>query len=406
MIYLIQASICTVLFYGVYHFFYQGKNNHTFNRFYLLGALVVSLMIPLLHLPVFPEYIEVAIKSQTSKKLTNQIEQVSPIFTWENILLTIYLIGTAISFLALGRRLYTLYRIIKSSEKRKEAGYTTVYTDYEITISSFLIYLIIPKGKADQITAFEMIHEQSHIRQWHTIDILFLEFYRVFFWFNPLVLLYQKRIKEVHEYLADEGTYMQVGKEKYENFLIEQIISKHQPILVHNFHSLFTKRINMMNTNSKIKAQNYLLIIPMIFVGLSLFSFKNYPVYAEADSDTSFVQDTIPPGGETIDTIIVFDPETKKESIHVVRRKNNKALVQFPDSGMQIDTVITFDPSTGKSSTQIIRKNQEENVKVANDLAKSLTSQTGIDTVVTFDPVTFEEIIFIINHDLGTRDTL
>jgi len=51
--YFLQVSICSGILYGYYHFFLRNKRFHQYNRFYLLGSLVLSLLVPLLNIPVY-----------------------------------------------------------------------------------------------------------------------------------------------------------------------------------------------------------------------------------------------------------------------------------------------------------------------------------------------------------------
>ena len=53
LLYLLQVTICSGILYSYYHFFLRNKKFHQFNRFYLLAATVVSLLIPFLQIPVY-----------------------------------------------------------------------------------------------------------------------------------------------------------------------------------------------------------------------------------------------------------------------------------------------------------------------------------------------------------------
>ena len=51
--YFLQAGICSGILYGYYHFFLRNKRFHQYNRFYLLGSVLLSLLVPLLNIPVY-----------------------------------------------------------------------------------------------------------------------------------------------------------------------------------------------------------------------------------------------------------------------------------------------------------------------------------------------------------------
>jgi bla regulator protein blaR1 len=46
-------------------------------------------------------------------------------------------------------------------------------------------------------------HELVHVKQKHSLDLLFFELYKIIFWFNPLIYIYQSRIATLHEFIAD-----------------------------------------------------------------------------------------------------------------------------------------------------------------------------------------------------------
>ncbi len=399
MIYLLQVSVCTAIYYLLYHFFFQDKSNHRFNRFYLLGALSLSLVVPLLQIPVFPEYLERAVLIPAEGSVSRQAKEGLSFLTWKNLLLLMYSLGVFVHLVIMLRRLSSLASIIQSSEKAYVNGITRVYTDSGLPLSSFLSYLIIPKEREAAISAYELNHEESHIRQKHTWDLLFVELLKVLFWFNPLMLFYKKRLVEIHEYLADQSTATQLGQSAYEAFLIQQVSKAQQAHLIHNFYSLFKKRINMMNSDVKTKSWQYFLLLPILLGSLSLFSFKSYPVY-QSDNSSLMSHDTFPalPAnliGKSIDTVITFDPTTKTETIHYV-----ESGTLNPSSQTIIDTVLVYDPATGKETIEIVR------LPPQSSLPENIKRNTGIDTVIVFDAATYKETVIIYNHDTGQVDTI
>jgi hypothetical protein len=370
MSYLFQVSICTILFYLLYFLFYRKQTNHVFNRFFLLAALLVSLWIPLLHIPLFPELADRVLSPLPITAVTTAPATTS--FTWVQLFWLIYAMGVAAKLVRLGIQLFRLSQLIRESRKEKSAGLIKVYTRREIPVSSFLSFLFIPEEKKGSISEFELLHEAIHIRQKHSLDLLFFQLFSAAFWLNPLLIFYKQSITETHEYLADHATSRAFGRESYENFLINQIVANNQWRLTHNFHSLFKKRLDMMRSKSQMKAWHYLAILPIVGISLSLFSFKSYPVYPGNQENLISLPDTFPPVptellGKQIDTLIIFDPNTFEETVKYVER----------------DPLRVVEPG--------------ENTAVPS---------SGIDTMIIFDPETFEETVIIINNKTMERDTL
>src|SRR5215467_13379219 len=53
LFYLGQVIICSGILYGYYHFFLRNKKFHLYNRYYLLIATGISIVIPFLNIPVY-----------------------------------------------------------------------------------------------------------------------------------------------------------------------------------------------------------------------------------------------------------------------------------------------------------------------------------------------------------------
>ncbi|MGK0251479.1 MAG: hypothetical protein ACI81G_000917, partial [Gammaproteobacteria bacterium] len=108
----------------------------------------------------------------------------------------------------------------------------------------------------------------THVRQKHSLDILFIEFLQVVFWFNPLFWLSKKSIKLNHEFLADRGALENDSDVyHYQNILLSYASSTDHAALESPFnYSLTKKRILMLsNTMSRKRAiVSALLLVPVL----------------------------------------------------------------------------------------------------------------------------------------------
>jgi len=48
-------------------------------------------------------------------------------------------------------------------------------------------------------------HEQNHLESNHFLDILFIEVVMIFQWFNPVIYFFNRSLRAIHEYQADQG---------------------------------------------------------------------------------------------------------------------------------------------------------------------------------------------------------
>lgn len=367
MLFAVQFTFCTLIFYLAYRLFYYNKIEQVFKRFYLLLSLALSLIIPVLSIPVFPELIVLPAIQPISSAVT-QAPELS-FFTWESSLLVLCLIGTCIALLIFLRQVLFIIRIIKSGELSRFEDHTQVLTKAKIGLCSFLHYLIIPSESEGAIGAYERAHELAHIRQRHSYDVLFCEALTVIFWFNPVLYLYRKDFTEVHEYLADAAVIETYGHRNYQSFLIQRIKADYPKSALHNsFSSIIKKRLDMMHSNAKTTKGQYLALPVFLLFALGLFSFKSYPVNADGTPYEAMVNDSIP---VITDTIILFDPATGKETVTIVKRAESSSSGATPVSELVYDEV-----------------------------------KTGIDTVIVFDPADYSETMYIINHETGETDTI
>jgi len=90
--YLLEVSLCSIAFISFYYLALRNKKFHDWNRFFLIGSLVISFLIPLLHIPIEEIIYVPKITSTTvqSKVVTDVM------FSWQGIIFGIYLTGSSI----------------------------------------------------------------------------------------------------------------------------------------------------------------------------------------------------------------------------------------------------------------------------------------------------------------------
>jgi hypothetical protein len=119
-------------------------------------------------------------------------------------------------------------------------------------------------------------HEKAHLKQKHTLDILFVEVLQIIFWFNPVLLLYKKSIKLNHEFLADEAVNKQFGAvQSYQNLLLDFACNKNTIALASNINYLITKKRLLMMTKKESPIRTALKVFSVAIVyALLLFAFS------------------------------------------------------------------------------------------------------------------------------------
>src|SRR5690606_13589880 len=301
---LFKIICCSAVFIGFYHFVLQREKMFRFNRFYLIATLILSFSIPFMELginefstskleefiPQIPQNQEIN-KSIIAKEIpiseinisTQTIENQSSFFSNLSWIEILEFIGILISLVLLVRffvNLWKLSRLTFKNEKIKKQGFTLVKIDQNVSPFSFFHYLFASKQDVEneKIQSEIFYHEFAHIKQKHTLDVLFVEFLMIFFWFNPFLYIYRKTIRTNHEFLADEEVLNHhFDTTAYQHLLLEKIPVKPQTSLSSSFNYLVTKKrlIMMTKKTSKIKtAALKFFSIPLLVAVMLVFSEK------------------------------------------------------------------------------------------------------------------------------------
>jgi hypothetical protein len=183
---------------------------------------------------------------------------------------TIWGIGLLVFTIVLCKKLYRLwkYKHNNSIENREEYSLITIAnsTDAFSFLRTIFLGDSIEKVHKESI----LTHEKVHVKEKHTLDLLWFEVLRIVMWFNPLVYLYQKRITEVHEFIADKSASKH-QQNYYEN-LLAKTFNIAQFSVVNQFYSssLIKKRIIMLTKeqSQKRKLVKYLTVVPIVLAML------------------------------------------------------------------------------------------------------------------------------------------
>lgn len=327
--YLLQMTICSLLLLGVYYFFLEKETMHRFKRFYLLFSLVLSIIIPFISIEVSGAYALVSRLPFTEIQIaTNEIK-----FTTEKVaiqdsrdtinLINILLIGyITVTGLLLSRFLLNIAKLSITIKKNKHialGNIKIVLTDTESIPHSFGNYIFLHKNEynAGLIEEEVLTHEMTHVRQWHSIDILFIEFLLILFWFNPILYLYRNRIKLNHEFLADEGVISAYNDvPHYQMILIDKISRQNSLSLTSNFNYLLTKkRLTMMTrkTPTRISVMKRAVILPLFLLFAFAFCTKKVSEQTKTDEENARVEVKSDVTEVLKDTIKEEVEETKKK---------------------------------------------------------------------------------------------
>jgi bla regulator protein BlaR1 len=282
VVYLIKAIACSGLLIAIYFWLFEKEKNHSVKRYYLLASLIISLLIPAF---AFEQEEQAAPLTVFNYLQTNQPTiGVDSLTIQENSFNLIYLLfaSYAIVVIYLAARfcinLGNILSTIAKNEKISASSYTIVLVPEQPMPFCFLHYIFLDREAylQGQIAQEILLHEQAHVLQKHTLDVLFIELLNLFLWFNPFLKHYKKAIQTNHEYLADENVIRNdINVKAYQYLLLQKISQQITPNLSSPFNYLTTKKRLTMMTRTSSKRVIYakqLTLIPIFALALFLFS--------------------------------------------------------------------------------------------------------------------------------------
>ena len=257
-VYILKSSVCLAVFYLFYRLLLSKETFHRFNRFALLGILLLSCIVPFMEVTV-KEPTEVHQQFLTFEELlltvgVSPVEEAGNImlvsdFTWREMLLLVYLSGIVFFLIRTVWSLFRMLHLIRDSRiVSRENGITIIAHRKNIAPFSWMKFVLISETDLLENGTEILVHEVAHIRKRHSIDLLVADTCIFFQWFNPASWLLKQELQNIHEYEADECVINQgIDAKKYQLLLIKKAVGTRLYSMANSFnHSSLKKRITMM----------------------------------------------------------------------------------------------------------------------------------------------------------------
>ena len=344
IVYLLKSGACLGILFIFYILFLEKENMHVFKRFYLLFALIIALVIP--HL-VFTEYLEIPAQTNITPQSTVSSSELSYSTTTptENVIDTqttlwsIYGIGVLFFAFRFFKNLKQIHSRIRKNPKHKLVRFTQVLLEEKITPHTFFNYIFLNRKKleANEIPEEVLLHEETHARQKHSLDVIFIELLQIVFWCNPFVYLTKKAIKLNHEFLADQAVLKEtIDTKAYQNTLLSYLSSnsdKNNSSKLANAinYSSIKKRFSIMSTHTSKKAilLRSFLLLPLVVI--LLYGFSETKLVEKAGSKIEEIN-SVQTNNRIIEIAgLIYDSETVKPLGNVEILDTNGAIISKTD---------------------------------------------------------------------------
>ncbi|MBO0331287.1 M56 family metallopeptidase [[Muricauda] lutisoli] len=347
--YILESLAFQLVFLLAYDLFLKKETFFQWNRAYMLVTFALSLILPWVKIRALqtsmPQELEtttVFLAQLNGVVLGPGMEQAS----WLERISWPYLV------LGLGSTLATIwfvYKLIQISRLRNKSvvenykEFTKVTVPKSTSAFSFFRNIFmgeeIKKDKEPNILA----HELVHVKQWHSLDLLFFELARIVFWFNPLVYIYQSRVSELHEFIADEKAVKQNKTGHFEMLLSEAFNTQNISFVNQFFNkSLIKKRIVMLQKKKSraVWQLKYVLLLPLVLGMLVYTSCEVGNEENKGELDASVPLTTVKevPFG-VVDEVPVFpgceDAEDKKACFQEKMQAHIRKNFHYPEAAQE-----------------------------------------------------------------------
>lgn len=343
-IYSVKVAVCLTLFYLFHKLLMSRDTFHTFNRFAILSMMLLSLVLPLVHLSLDSETGinrgTVALEGLVAQTVVaDGGNGVGEGLTLTQVLLAAYVLGVV---LFVGKALLSvgsLLRLIRRARCVEVRNGIRIYTmQGDISPFSWFRYIIMSEKDWQENRREIVLHEMAHIRRCHSMDVAVCNMMIVFQWYNPAAWLLKRELQTVHEYEADEAVLSAgVDVTHYQMLLIRKAVGERLFSMANNLnHNSLKKRITMMKikrTNPVQKAK-IAFVLPLAAMTVAAFAsqkVENLSEKVEQESEAfSSVSDN--PVVRAVD-------ETAR--VAAVKVQEEKALEEVSSMAMAKDTAET-----------------------------------------------------------------
>ena len=369
MMYLVLANLYLGIFYGFYHFFLRKETFFQVNRIYLLASLLMAFTLPLMEYNGFDDSVVyqyqlpiIELGSASTGEAVGMAGAVKPSASPITYLLIVYGAGCGLAALLVLLQVIGTIRILRKGRTGKAFSFF-----WAIRIDD-TVY-----GSPQVVQ-----HEQVHVRQWHSADIVLIQVVKIFNWFNPVVYFYERAMRLQHEYIAD-GRAAASDQFAYAELLLSHAMGMSGPVMANSFASsqLLKRRIAMLfrDRSSRLRSWRYAALLPIVAILLVFSVACNQQRAGGGNTDSLAAAEST---SQSVDV-----QEFKKElSSHIVYReeamrdgKQGLLAFTFEKTGEATIENITFlNEMGGGQEEEVTKALQLDAVAHAAPMGKSLVT--------------------------------
>jgi len=316
--FLLESFLILSTCYFAYQVFFRSRLMVTFRRFFILGSFFVAIAYAVINIPIYPVGFSSAFfVHETGAKQSSQISS-EPIPSERTIAknnithdhlndhqdsnskivntsqksskwIQGYFIISLLFFLGLVMKLVSFWINLNRAQRIRYKDDTIYLIKSHNLFGASLFNKILINEELLNSRDFDIIytHEKQHQKLYHSIDIILYEIYRCFFWINPVVWLFGRELRLVHEVETDIQAVHKFDLYEYIKTILKFSDYRGFQSITHPFAQGDVKyRVNaLLNTTKKSGTRNVLWVL-----GLYIILFFVFGCSEIVDSQSTFSQ--------------------------------------------------------------------------------------------------------------------
>ena len=285
---MVKVAVYLFAFYLVYSIMLSRDTLYGRNRAFIILSLLFALIFPFITLQTLKPWniqffgkllseVFVSASANHSKAVINGSSS-------SDLLQIIYCIYILVAIIFIFKLLIDLFNLLFLIIRHKNKGSRIIwFHGFNTSGFSAMGYIFINIRLSPEDAGEIIRHEQNHLKQNHFIDIIFIEIIKAIQWFNPVIYLFNRSLRAIHEYQADQECLSSgVPVVNYQCLLLNQVFKSRAFNLTNSFSnpSLIKKRMVMMTKErtSNIASFKMIIVLPVTaIVFLAISAYKKIP---------------------------------------------------------------------------------------------------------------------------------
>ena len=347
LVYIGKVAVLLAVFFLFYRCLLAKEAWHRFNRVMLWFQVVLAFALPfcvittekVVHVKEMLQAVQVNDDMVISEERMVAVTE-NPI-DGMTILFCIYVVGVCVALVWILISIARVKRIISCGKKMRQKGdnITLVLTEKQTEPFSWMHFVVMSPKDYETGNRAILLHEQAHVRMFHSVDVLLINLVCALQWFNPAAWLMRKNLKEIHEYEADAATLQSgISLKSYQDLLIKKAVGTSGHSIANSLnHSSLKNRLTMMYLKKSCMRSALKALYALPIVGISMAATAKTIVVYEYDKSETQV------ASASVDKVMQNSAvvQTKQEESVSLPEVEQKEIEEVARNGVEVmkDTV-------------------------------------------------------------------